>query len=230
MKKQANKKGNTKKNKKLNLKFSVLSPIKEPSIKSKKQVENKENEPGLRTENEPEKLSNLEMGNSKSKQNSETETKVTESLTQKTSFLPLIKPRIEKTSNDLKVDEATNTNSSYQLDKRQRFEIYKRRLAVKPSAKSADEAIELINKTLVEIEDRYAPKAEDKIFNINSKKYGRMYPVPKDRIIVNPKTGQTELLTTGIIVYVNNNGSFEMWTKQRGAFMSKKLFHKNGVS
>ncbi len=221
MKKQANKKGNSKKNKKLNLKFSVVSPKKEPSVRTKKQEENKENESGF-----GEKISNSEMGNSRSKENTETETNKNE----KKSFLPLIKPKTEKTSNDLRVDEANNANSSYQLDKRQRFEIYKRRLAVKPSAKSAEEAIDLINKTLVEIEDRYAPKADDKIYNINSKKYGRMYPVPKDRIIVNPQTGQTELLTTGIIVYVNNNGSFEMWTKQRGAFMSKKLFHKNGVS
>jgi hypothetical protein len=217
MKKQANKKGNSKKNKKLNLKLSVVSPKKESSVKSRRQVENKAIETNL-----VENASSSEMGNSKSNEKFETESNKNE----KKSFLPLIKPKTDKTSND----EANNSNSSYQLDKRQRFEIYKRRLAVKPSAKSADEAIDLINKTLVEIEDRYAPKADDKIYNINSKKYGRMYPVPKDRIIINPQTGQTELLTTGIIVYVNNNGSFEMWTKQRGAFMSKKLFHKNGIS
>lgn len=61
-----------------------------------------------------------------------------------------------------------------QLDKRQRFEIYKRRLNIKPAAKTSEEAIEMINKTMDEIEDKYAPKKDDKLYPIYSKRYGRM--------------------------------------------------------
>ena len=70
---------------------------------------------------------------------------------------------------------AFNPDSSYQLDKRQRFEIYKRRLLIKPPAKDAEEAVQVINKTLDEIEEKYAPKKDDKFYALNSKKYGRMW-------------------------------------------------------
>jgi hypothetical protein len=68
-----------------------------------------------------------------------------------------------------------NPDSAYQLDKRQRFEIYKRRLLIKPPASTSDEAVLVINKTLDEIEDKYAPKKDDKFYALNSKKYGRMW-------------------------------------------------------
>ena len=116
-----------------------------------------------------------------------------------------------------------------QLNKRQRFEIYKRRLNIKKAAKTAEEAIELINKTMDEIEDKYAPKKDNKQYPIYSKAYGRMFPIPKDRIRLNEETNMWELLTVGMIIYVKKNGSFEMWSFPRGLFESKKLFFKNGA-
>lgn len=122
-----------------------------------------------------------------------------------------------------------NVSGLYQLDKRQRFEIYKRRLKSKPPAKNTEEAIQLINSTLVETEDQYAPKKESKFYTINSKKYGRMYPIPDDRIKVNLDTGITEMLAVGIIIYVYGNGSFEIWTVSRGNFNPRKILTKNGA-
>ncbi|CAF0958686.1 unnamed protein product [Brachionus calyciflorus] len=116
-----------------------------------------------------------------------------------------------------------NVSGLYQLDKRQRFEIFKRRLKTKPKAKSTEEAIQLINNTLVEVEDQYAPKNDSKFYAINSKKYGRMYPIPEDRIKFNLDTGITEMLAVGIIIYIYSNGSFEIWTVSRGNFMPKKI-------
>ena len=121
-----------------------------------------------------------------------------------------------------------NPESAYQLDKRQRFEIYKRRLLIKPPAKDAQEAVEIINKTLDEIEDKYAPKKDDKFYALNSKKFGRMHPIPPDRIKVNVDTGKTEMLAVGLTIFINTNGAFEVWSVNRGNQMSKKLFFKTG--
>jgi hypothetical protein len=160
--------------------------------------------------------------------------------------------RMQKEAEEKEKEEAENTNGeemglarsktaielgslpytptfACQLDKRQRFEIYKRRLNIKKGAKTAEEAIELINKTMDEIENKYAPKKDDKLYPIYSKKYGRMFPIPKERIRHNEETGLTECLTTGMIIYISKNGSFEMWTVPRGFYESKKLFFKNGA-
>ena len=123
---------------------------------------------------------------------------------------------------------AFNPESAYQLDKRQRFEIYKRRLLFKPPAKDAEEAIKLINNTLDEIEEKYAPKKDDKFYALNSKRFGRMWPIPADRIKVNPETGKTEMLAVGLTIQINKNGAFEVWTITRGNQLSKKIFFKTG--
>ena len=80
-----------------------------------------------------------------------------------------------------------------------------------------------------EIEDKYAPKKDDKLYPIYSKRYGRMFPIPSERIRYNEETGLTECLTTGMIVYISKDGSFEMWSVPRGMYESKKLFFKNGA-
>jgi hypothetical protein len=120
-------------------------------------------------------------------------------------------------------------NFACQLDKRQRFEIYKRRLNAKKAATSVEEAVKLINKTIDEVEDRYAPKKEDKVYPIYSKKYGRMFRIPKERIRFNEETGLTEMLTVGLIIYVRPNGAFEIWTVPRGNFDSKRIYAKIGA-
>ncbi|RMZ98814.1 hypothetical protein BpHYR1_036926 [Brachionus plicatilis] len=122
-----------------------------------------------------------------------------------------------------------NVSGLYQLDKRQRFEIFKRRLKAKPPVKNTEEAIQLINNTLVEIEDQYAPKKDSKFCALNSKKYGRMYPIPEDRIKFNLDTGITEMLAVGIIIYVYGNGSIEIWTVSRGNFFPNKILAKSGA-
>lgn len=122
-----------------------------------------------------------------------------------------------------------NVSGLYQLDKRQRFEIYKRRLKAKPPVKNTEEAIQLINNTLVEVEDQYAPKKDSKFYGINSKKYGRMHPIPEEKIKFNLDTGITKMLALGIIIYVNGNGSFEIWTVSRGNFIPTKILTKSGA-
>jgi len=56
-----------------------------------------------------------------------------------------------------------------QLDKRQRMELFKKRLHQKPPATHFLEAYELINNTLIEIEDEFGPKSDDTLF-FHSKK------------------------------------------------------------
>ena len=85
----------------------------------------------------------------------------------------------------------------------------------------------MINKTLDEVEEKYAPKRDDKVFGINSKKFGRMWPVPTEKIKFNSETGKTEMLTTGLTIVIDEDGSFEIWTLKRGNFDVKKIFHKN---
>ena len=145
------------------------------------------------------------------------------------SSLPITPPLnpLEKQATTL-TGSAFNPESSYQLDKRQRFEIYKRRLLIKPPAKDAREAVDIINKTLDEIEDKYAPKKEDKFYALNSKKFGRMHPIPPDRIKEFADSGKIEMYAVGITIFINANGSFEVWSVTRGNLMAKKLFCKPG--
>ena len=56
-----------------------------------------------------------------------------------------------------------------QLDKRQRIDLYKKSLEQKPKVSTMLGAYNLINTTLTEIEDKYGPKAQDKMF-FHSKK------------------------------------------------------------
>ncbi len=128
-------------------------------------------------------------------------------------------------------ENKTNIESQepQQLDKRQRFDIYMKLLDSKPGAKSVQEAIVLINSTLDEVEEKHAPKKDDKVFGLNSKKYGRMNTVPEERIKINPETGKMEMLTTGLTIVLEEDGSFDIWTIKRGNFDTKRVYHKNGL-
>jgi hypothetical protein len=140
-----------------------------------------------------------------------------------------IKQSIINKSNEIKPNIINDNQEPQQLDKRQRFDIYMKLLDSKPNAKSIQEAILLINTTLDEVEEKHAPKKDDKVFGINSKKYGRMNPVPHERIQINPETGKMEMLTTGLTIVLEEDGSFDIWTIKRGNFDVKRVYHKNGV-
>lgn len=118
---------------------------------------------------------------------------------------------------------------SRQLDKKQRFDLFMRRLAMKPAVSDKDQAIQLLNRTIIEVEDRYAPQKNNKFYAINSKRYGRMHPIPDDRIKLNAETGITELLSVGLVTYIHPNGSFEMWTVPRGRNEPRRIFKKNAL-
>lgn len=127
----------------------------------------------------------------------------------------------------------TNTFESYtisrQMDKKQRFDIFIKRMSIKPCVSNSDEAIELMNRTITEIEDKYAPRKNNKFYAINSKRYGRMHPIPKERIKLNPDTGITELLSVGLITYIHPNGYIEMWTLPRGKREPQRIFKKKAL-
>ena len=55
-----------------------------------------------------------------------------------------------------------------------------------------------------------------------------MWPIPPDRIKVNPDTGKIEMLAVGLIIQINTNGAFEVWSVNRSCQQSKKLFFKMG--
>jgi hypothetical protein len=127
----------------------------------------------------------------------------------------------------------TNTFESYtisrQMDKKQRFDIFIKRMSIKPCVSNSNEAIELMNRTITEIEDKYAPRKNNKFYAINSKRYGRMHPIPKERIKLNPDTGITELLSVGLITYIHPNGYIEMWTLPRGKREPQRIFKKKAL-
>jgi hypothetical protein len=118
---------------------------------------------------------------------------------------------------------------SRQLDKKQRFDIFIKRLALKPSVSTGEQAIELLNATMIEVENKYAPQKDNKFYASNSRRYGRMHPIPKERIKLNPATGLTELFSVGLITYIHPNGYFEMWTVPRGITEPKRIFKKNAL-
>lgn len=127
-------------------------------------------------------------------------------------------------SNEPTDEAASNAN---QLDKRQRMELFKKRLHQKTPATNLVEAFELINATLIEIEDEYGPKIEDTQF-FNSKKYGKMHPLAKEKIKLNSETGKHEMVTVGFMIVLRENGGFEFWTKC--PVEPTKIFSKNGLS
>lgn len=118
---------------------------------------------------------------------------------------------------------------SRQLDKKQRFDLFMKRLNLKPSVSSSEQAIKLLNDTIVEVEDRYAPQKSNKFYAVNSKRYGRMHPIPNERIKLNEKTGVVEVFSVGLVTYIHPNGYFEMWTAPRGLAEPKRIFKKNAL-
>ena len=99
-----------------------------------------------------------------------------------------------------------------QLDKRERIDLYKKSLSSKPSACNINEAFDLINNTLIEIEEKYGPKTENRAFYF-SKRYGRMFPLTKEKLRFNPEIGKNEMITVGFTIYIEKNGAFEFWSK-----------------
>lgn len=136
--------------------------------------------------------------------------------------LPALKKQSSRSSN------FETYTISRQLDKKQRFELFMKRLTLKPSVSTSEQAINMLNQTMVEVEDKYAPQKNNKFYAVNSKRYGRMHPIPNERIRLNPETGITELLSVGLITYIHPNGYFEIWTVPRGRNEPKRIFKKNG--
>jgi hypothetical protein len=99
-----------------------------------------------------------------------------------------------------------------QLDKRERIDLYKKCLSSKPAACNINEAFDLINNTLMEIENKYGPTVDNRAFYF-SKRYGRMFPLSKEKLKFNPEIGKNEMITVGFTIYIEKNGSFEFWSK-----------------
>ena len=102
-----------------------------------------------------------------------------------------------------------------QLDKRERIDLYKKLLTLKPPACNINEAFDLINKTLVEIEDKYGPRTDNKSFYY-SKRYGRMFPLTKEKLKFNSESGRNEMITVGFMISIEKNGTFQFWSKNPG--------------
>jgi hypothetical protein len=91
------------------------------------------------------------------------------------------------------------------LSLQERLAIYFERLKAAPPATSAQEAIELINKTLDEVEDEYSGIPKNP--NPSLKFDGRMYPVQSDFIRPNPNDEDGYILRTrGHEIYVYKDG------------------------
>ena len=55
-----------------------------------------------------------------------------------------------------------------------------------------------------------------------------MHPLNKEKIKLNNETGKLEMITVGFLIILNENGSFEFWTKD--LVEPTKIFSKNGLS
>ena len=184
---------------------------------------------------------NVNNHNSTTKRIKSAETKTSESKTKdpvklfikkdinskKTDTTPIIKA--EPANGKVEVEEATSNENEpkeevivepteqqakekNQLDKRERMELYKKSLLAKPPASSINEAFDLINNTLIEIEEKYGPNVDNRTFYF-SKRYGRMFPLNREKLKFNAENGKNEMITVGFTIYINKNGSFEFWSK-----------------
>lgn len=94
----------------------------------------------------------------------------------------------------------------------ERLEIYLRYLKDAEPVGSSEDALELICRTLDEVEEEYT---DDPNEPERWRELDRMFPPQSDRIALeSPRPGITTVVTRGHEIYIGDNGSFEI--RRRG--------------
>ncbi|WP_162006864.1 RHS repeat-associated core domain-containing protein [Roseimaritima sediminicola] len=104
------------------------------------------------------------------------------------------------------------------LSKAERLAEFYRRLANAPGAKSADEALDLIGKTLDDVEDAYSGVAKSK--NPGLEYDGRMYPPQSDNIR-RTSDGCIQVRTKGNRIDIGKKGDIEITDLDGNTILSK---------
>ncbi len=109
------------------------------------------------------------------------------------------------------------------LTREQRLSIFKEKLLDAPATKNPNETIQLINRSLDEVEDMYSgvPK------NINAasmpnRNDGRMYGILDDTFVTRHKDGSVTAKTKGHIIQIQQNGGFSIFDKKGNLFLKKQ--------
>ena len=98
-------------------------------------------------------------------------------------------------------------------------------MAKAPAPKSADEAFELLGKTMDDVEDAFSGVA--RVDNPGLKYQGRMYP-PRSDFTTRLPDGGLEAITAGNIIRISPNGTIQIYLKNADCTVGKLIFEKLG--
>ncbi len=111
------------------------------------------------------------------------------------------------------------------LSKGERLAEFNKRLADAPAAKTADEAFELLGKTMNDVEDAFSGVA--KVENPGLKYQGRMYP-PRADFTTRLPNGGLEATTAGNIIRIGPNGTIQIYLRNADGTLGQLAFEKLG--
>ena len=111
------------------------------------------------------------------------------------------------------------------LSKGERLKIFNQRLIDAPAAKNADEAFELLGRTMDDVEDAFSGIA--KVDNPGLKYQGRMYP-PRPDFTTRLPNGGLEAITKGNIIRIDPNGAIRIYARNADGSLGKLLLEKLG--
>ena len=94
-----------------------------------------------------------------------------------------------------------------------------------PAAKNADEAFQLLGKTMDDVEDAFSGIAKVKNPGLNYQ--GRMYP-PRPDFTTRLPGGGLEARTKGNIIRIDPNGTIRIYARNEDGSIGKLLMEKPG--
>jgi hypothetical protein len=106
-----------------------------------------------------------------------------------------------------------------ELLKIERLKTYFYKLSISPECNSNEEALELINNTLIEVEDCYSG-----ILAVNNPELsynGRMYPIQEDYLI--REAGRIIARSKGNNIVIENNGEFTIRDRNTDLIIVQKI-------
>ena len=113
------------------------------------------------------------------------------------------------------------------LEKGERLKIYSQKLKESPPTNNAQEAFNLLDKVMTEVEDAYS--GVKKIKNPSLKYEGRMY-APRADYTEKLPNGSIEAVTAGNIIRLSKNGDIEFFLKNKDGSLGSRVFFKKGAT
>ncbi len=112
------------------------------------------------------------------------------------------------------------------LEKGERLKIYSQKLKESPASNNSQEAFNLLDKIMTEVEDAYS--GVKKIKNPSLKYEGRMY-APRADYTEKLPDGSIEAATAGNIIKLSKSGDIEFFLKNKDGSAGNRVFFKEGV-